>query len=596
LEEIFEAKPNCGGAQTLTSRSIQNSGFRAGICVLFPHGKTQPIEGIIPDAKEFEPALRHRGRLPQEEEAGNLLHYRQVRQESYLISAFLMGFIFKDADAPESPKAERMYAMLFSLIIAILGGIGILALVLLLHDEVGSGFRMPRQMAMGLLSAAIVCGGLIMLLLGVRAKKEALKMNAALNETDEKPWLKRKDWATGRIGSSSRKASLLLWIIVVFWFAVSAGISLVVPVPQHSTAIRSGLVALILMTWLAVIYFAARTTSTWRRFGKSIFEMDALPAALGGVLKGEIHIRGKLRPEQGWFLAVSCIRRSTIGPTNNLRTTEKILWRDEKWLRSDLPQTNSDTTAVPVFFQLPGDKPQSTLAMGDGTHWRLEAWARLRGPDFAAAFEVPVFKLEEPPEAAEDLAAPYQVSLDEIRKQIHSKIQIADLPNGKEFIFPAGRNPGFAAGATILCAVWTAMTLLLFWMRAPLPVPLVFGAMDLLMLSFVLDLWLRSSRTVISGETIKMETSWSGFKTENSIKVSDAVNFLAEAGATVGYTTYYDLKLQARDGKELTLAKNLGHKPEADWLARQMTIAARNISTTNAPLESKNQKSPAAKK
>jgi hypothetical protein len=507
-----------------------------------------------------------------------------------------MGFIFKDSDAPESPKAERLYAALFSLIIGVLACVGVLALVLLLHDEVGSGFRMPRKMAMGLLSAAIVCGGLIMLLFGIRAKKEALKTGAAGRETGEKPWLKRKDWAAGRIVSSLRKASLLLWIIVAFWLVISLAISLFVPVPQHNPGIRAGLLSLIVVTWLAVIFFAVRTTATWRRFGKSIFETGCLPAAMGGTLKGEIHIRGKLRPEHGWCLALSCLRRSTTGPTNNLRTTEKILWRDERWLRSDLPQMNSDTTAIPVFFQLPGDKPESTPTTGDGIHWRLEAWARLKGPDFAATFEVPVFKLDEPPEAAEDLTVPYQTSLDEIRKQIHSKILITDLADGKEFIFPAGRNPGFAAGATILCIIWTAIIVLLFCIHAPLPVPLVFGAINLLMLSFVLDLWLRHSRTVITSETIKIETSWAGFKSENPVSVSNVANFLAEVGATVGYSAYYDLKLQARDGKELMLAKNLGHKPEADWLARQMTIAAKNMATTKATLENKTQKTPAAKK
>jgi len=33
------------------------------------------------------------------------------------------------------------------------------------------------------------------------------------------------------------------------------------------------------------------------------------------------------------------------------------------------------------------------------------------------------------------------------------------------------------------------------------------------------------------------------------------------------------LKVRARDGKELMLAKNLDSKPEADWLVRQMIAA-----------------------
>src|ERR1700722_5452009 len=105
-----------------------------------------------------------------------------------------MGLIFKDTDKPVDPKAERLYAALFSLIIGILALIGVAALVLLTHDEIGSGFRMPRQMAMGLLSATIVCGGLIVLLYGVRAKKEAIRAAARQKDRDDKPWLRRKDW------------------------------------------------------------------------------------------------------------------------------------------------------------------------------------------------------------------------------------------------------------------------------------------------------------------------------------------------------------------------------------------------------------------
>jgi hypothetical protein len=79
-------------------------------------------------------------------------------------------------------------------------------------------------MALGLLSAAVVCGGLIALIFGISAKKHALK-TSALKSDDEKPWLKRKDWADGRIASSSRKAVLLLWIFVAFWCGISGAIS-----------------------------------------------------------------------------------------------------------------------------------------------------------------------------------------------------------------------------------------------------------------------------------------------------------------------------------------------------------------------------------
>src|SRR5271170_6065465 len=135
-----------------------------------------------------------------------------------------MGFIFKDTDnKPIDPKAARSRAILFSLPFALMG---IFALVLLLHDGLLGGLN--RQRAMGLLSAAVVCGGLIVLILGVHAKKMAIQAAASKPLDDRLPWLRRKEWADGRIANSSRKAVLLVWILVVFWSVALAVLSLLV--------------------------------------------------------------------------------------------------------------------------------------------------------------------------------------------------------------------------------------------------------------------------------------------------------------------------------------------------------------------------------
>jgi hypothetical protein len=483
-----------------------------------------------------------------------------------------MGLIFKDADnKPVDPKAVRQRTMLLALPFAI---VGILALVFLLHDEIGSGFRMKRQMAIGLLSAACVSGGLIALILGISAKKQALNTGTAEND-DEKPWLKRADWAAGRITSSSRKAGWLLWTFVAFWCVASAAISLVVVPWQLHLGNRAALIALVFpVIGLAMIFFAFKTTRAWRKFGRSIFEMAAVPAASGGALQGRIQVKTRLQPEHGLHLRLSCVRRTTTGASNNRQTSEKILWQDEKWLRADLPQTGSNATGIPVFFKLPGNLPDSKVSRGDGIHWKLEASAKLRGPDFHAAFDVPVFKLPEPPAIPEDPTTQFQMSLDEIRQQIHSHIQVNDLPDGgKEFIFPAARNPGFASGASVVCLIWTGIVALLAWNRAPLLILLVFSAMDLLMLAFVFDLWFRRSRVAVNPKGVTFERAWFAFKKEQRLPASEIKSIATDVGATAGHAAYHDLKIHARSGKEFLLAKNLNSKPEADWLVRQMIAA-----------------------
>jgi hypothetical protein len=472
------------------------------------------------------------------------------------------NLIFKDESAaPTDAKAARNRAMLLSLPFAI---VAVLALVFLLHDEVGSGFRMEKKLAMGLLSAFIVCGGLIALIFGISAKKHALKISSS--KTDgEKPWLKRKDWADGRISSSSRKAALLLWIFVAFWCGVSGAIWLFIIPPGNYAA----LIALLLVS-LALIFFTLNTTRAWRKFNRSTFEMAAVPAALGGTLQGEIQVQKKLQPQHGLHLRLSCVRRATTGKANNPQKTEKILWQDEKWLRADLPQTDLNATAIPIFFKLPGNLPESTAALGDGIHWKLEASAKLRGPNFDAAFEVPVFKLPEPPQISDDPTLQFQMSLDEVRKQIRSKILVNDLPDRKEFIFPAARNPGFLAGATAIWLVWTGVIVLLIFNHAPPLLPLVATAADLLMTIFLANLWFHRSHVTIAAGQVKMEAAWFSFKRQRTIKSADVANFATEIGAQVGHSPYYDLKIRARDGREFTVAKHLGNKPEADWLVREM--------------------------
>ena len=136
------------------------------------------------------------------------------------------------------------------------------------------------------------------------------------------------------------------------------------------------------------------------------------------------------------------------------------------------------------------------------------------------------------------------MSLDEIRQQIHSQIQVKDLPEGgKEFIFPAARNPGFASGATVVCLIWTGIIALLLWNRAPLPFLLVFGAIDLLMIAFVFDLWFRRSRVTVNPDGVTVQRAWLAFKKEHRFAIGEIKNIASDVGATAGHAAYHDLKV-----------------------------------------------------
>jgi len=507
-----------------------------------------------------------------------------------------MSWIFKDEPTgPPDPKAARTRAILLSLPFAVLG---IVALVMFVHDLIGG---IPRQRAITILSFIAACIGFVALIFGINAKKMVIQhagRKLSTTESPDKPWLKRVDWAAGRVGSSSRGAVVFLWIFTIFWCGISAVLTLAIVPGEWHRGNHAALIALVFpVIGLVLLVYTLKTSLAWWRYGQAVFEMAAIPGALGGTLEGMIQVNHRLRPEHGLLLRLSCVRRATTGSGKSRSTTERILWQDEKWLRPDLPQTDVNAIGIPVYFKLPADQPESTPAKGDGIHWRLEASARVRGPNFQATFEVPVFKLPDTPAPGDDSTAPYQMPLDEVRKQIHSRILVNELPdNGREFIFPAARNPGFASGLTAFWMIWTGVIVVMVWKHAPLLFPLVFGAFDLLITIFVCDLWFRRSRVVMTPETLMVQTSWLFIKRERRIAAADILGISAQPGATAGHQAYFDLKIHVRgaddfearkakvmqtgerpplefsvgDPSGITAANNIAHKAEADWLVRQM--------------------------
>jgi len=518
------------------------------------------------------------------------------------------NWIFKDEPStPPDPKMARKRALLLSSPFALLG---IAALVMLLHDELIGG--MPRQRAITTLSFIAVCGGLVALITGINAKKMAMQAPAPkspVRETTDKPWLNREDWASGRIASGSRKSVLLIWIFTLFWNAVSAPVVFLgLPAELHKGNYAILIALLFPIVGVGMIFYAANATLAWRKFGQSIFEMAAVPAALGGTLEGEIQVITRLQPKHGLHLRLSCIRQTTTGGGKNRHTEEKILWQDEKWLGADLPQTDLNATGVPIFFKLPADQPESIVGSGDGIHWRLEASAKLRGPNFHATFDVPVFKLAEPPEVSDDPTARYQMSLDEVRQQIHSKIQVNDLPDGgKEFVFPAARNPGFASAMTVFTLIFGGATVFLIRLHAPILFPIVFAPISLLLAGVAFNLWFCRSRVVVTPERTTVQKSWLGIKKERKFTAADVAGFSAQSGATAGHQAYYDLKIRlgtggdfaarkakfiqtgerppvkfsADNGDSITAASNIADKPEADWLVQQMSAAIKTTEATD---------------
>jgi hypothetical protein len=215
-----------------------------------------------------------------------------------------------------------------------------------------------------------------------------------LSEDSEKPWLKRADWAAGKIKSAGiphAKSYLTMGVAL----CVIGGLIAVLAVPK---ALRSGnysaLVALVFpAVGIVFLTAVARKLLAHRRFGDCVFEMNAVPAPISGALVGAIRTSLPLKFEGELRLNLFCVRKTTSGTGQNQRTDEKVLWQDGKSFNASSPELASGK--LPVQFDLPPGQPECFERGNEAICWRLEM--KLPGANFHATFDVPVFKVEIPP-------------------------------------------------------------------------------------------------------------------------------------------------------------------------------------------------------
>ena len=215
---------------------------------------------------------------------------------------------------------------------------------------------------------------------------------------------------------------------------------------------------------------------------RAIFEMAAIPGALGGTLEGEdsSQITGCGRTRFAPALELCPPRHDRLGQKPQHHGKNPLAGR--KMAAAGFAANRCERHRHPGLFQI-ARRPAGIHACQ--RRWHSLAAGSL-GQSARTEFSCHASKClfsncPKPPEISDDPTAQYQMSLDEIRKQIHSKIQVNDLPDGgREFIFPAARNVGPAAGLTFFWLIWTGIIVLLVWKHAPLLFPLVFGVLDLL--------------------------------------------------------------------------------------------------------------------
>ena len=232
---------------------------------------------------------------------------------------------------------------------------------------------------------------------GVMAYRQERTRAALASAHPDKPWMWKADWAAGQIVSSTKTAMVGSAIFALFWNLVSAPLWIVLPGEIVRKGNHWALLGLVFPAiGLVLVAWALFCLIRWLKYGQSVFQMAAVPGQIGGQLAGVIRTSAKVRPEDGFHLALRCVRRLTTGSGKQRSTSEHVLWQDEQTVMHELLDDQTAVSAIPVVFQIPADcKPCDDADPNDQIVWRLTASAKVPGIDYSATFEAPVFKTGE---------------------------------------------------------------------------------------------------------------------------------------------------------------------------------------------------------
>ena len=469
-------------------------------------------------------------------------------------------------------KAVAVFIFLFGLPFACFGLWAFSQAISLIGTP--SGTQSPWYPFMfGLIFSGIGFGLIFLAIAGNRRYARQLQVQA---EHPAEPWLWREDWAAGRVKSQTKGNMVTSWVFAIFWNLISWTITvfaLPAALKQKGAAIYFFFV--FPAVGMLLLIYSLRRTIAFFEFGKTCFEMDNVPGAVGHELKGSIQARFPHSPDHGVHLRLTCVHRYVTGSANNSTTNENIVWRDEADLESGQLCAGPAGTTIPVSFHIPRDaQPTEKISPRDEFLWLLEATASVPGVDYRDVFEIPIFRTALTPteqqEEAEESA--FRVQGQQLSRPEHLSVRVQPVAGGTEFYFPPARNKGFAASVTVFAAVFSSIGYFLTHSRAPFIFPVLFGGFGLLLGYIALQLWLGTTRVVI-GSSLTLQSGFLGGGKVSEVAFSQIASITdkitAQQGGGTG-TPYYGIELMLFDGKKLTLGRTIRDKHEVEWLVCEM--------------------------
>jgi len=460
---------------------------------------------------------------------------------------------------------------LFGGVFALAGGLAIYSV--LNSDERGSGLL--AGLGVGGLFLAIGVGVMVFSRWAARAHNEGRELESRY---PDEPWRWRKDWESGRIESGSKTEMIFSWFFALFWNAISTPALVFGWEELQGDWVVLGLVALFPLVGIGLLGWAIKSSLRYAKFGTSELRLRSTPGVIGGRLEGDVYCAVRRMPKDGALVSLTCIRQV---PDSD-GTSERLIWESEKRISTGALGRDSRGMRIPVEFTIPSDCEESKETVGNtgsGIEWRLNVMAEVEGVDFAAQFEVPVFRTaasRDDVREQDGVTDAFGRSEVDFNPADATFIERPSPMGGVEYYFPPARNRGAAIGLSVFLLFWLGALIPMLHFGIPWFFIIVWGLFALLLVYVAAAMWVERVWIRVEDGKISVRSSMPLAGGTRSLsfgqvdRISTAIGMSQSGSATQRAKAWHNIEIHPKQGKPLRADVHLADKQEALWLIRRL--------------------------
>lgn len=363
-------------------------------------------------------------------------------------------------------------------------------------------FHVPFILCFGGVGFGIIAA----VLYGARTSR---RQDAIVADAPDKPWLLRDEWRDGVLREGNKEFYAAAFFAAL-WNSIAWPLAILFLLSDDKKPwwlyLVVGLfpaIGLGFITWLAKQWLRRR------KYGASTLRLATVPGVIGGKFSGVVLAPVAVRAANAVRVSLTCTRVVSSGED----TKTELLWQDERDIAKFLDAGEPGRVGVPVMFTIPSHAQPTDD--DKRVTWTLKAKAQLPGIDYAASFEVPVFRTSESQENIDvELTALSEYEADRPLEALLAEEGIIVEPQAAlgsvRYFAPAGRHVGIAIPLSIMTLIFGAASVGLLWNS----IWLIGGVsllVTLVMVAATLHTWLAESELIVADDHWTVRQAWRGF-------------------------------------------------------------------------------------